>query len=224
LASRALLGFAVALAVGVAVVLWRAGADERSVAFSLGAPPVKPVDVLDPGQEVCQTNFTIPTRVDGVSFEAGANRRPGMPLEVTVRDDRGRALATRHVRGGYPEHASVGVRLPPIAAGRTISLCIRNRGRAPGYAFGDPQVPGTGTVAGGRTSETDIALRFLRERPRSALSLVPTMFRRASLFRFGFVGAWTFWFMTAVIALAVPLLCALALARAARDDDAQPRG
>jgi hypothetical protein len=43
------------------------------------------------------------------------------------------------------------------------------------------------------------------------------MFRRAAVFRFGWVGAWTFWTLAALVLIAIPALCALALGRAARD-------
>jgi hypothetical protein len=220
LARRAVVAFAVACILGFAAVLWRAGADERSVAFSLGAPPIKPVAVLAPGDEVCQTPFPLQARAAGLRLEAGANGKPGMPLEVTVRGEDGRTLAVRRTPGGYPEHAARTVRFAPIDAGRSVSVCVRNSGAGEGYVYGDPQVEDTGTVAEGRTSDTDMSLRFLSERPRSALSLVPTMFRRASLFRFGWVGAWTFWTLAALIAIVVPLLCAFALARAVRDSEA----
>lgn len=219
MARRAVIGFALACALGFAAVLWRAGADERDVAFTLGAPPIKPVAELAPGEEVCQTPFPLQARAAGVRFEAGANGGPGMPLEVTVRSDDGRTLAVRRTPGGYAEHAPRTVRFAPIDAGRVISVCVRNRGPGEGHVYGDPQVEGTGTVVGGDESDVDISLRFLHERPRSALSLVPTMFRRASLFRFGWVGAWTFWTLAALIAVGVPLLCAFALARAVRESE-----
>lgn len=219
MARRAVLAFALVWAIGLVVVLWRAGADQRPVAFSLGGAPVRPVAMLDPGHEVCQAPITLQVDASGVTFFAGAKASPGMPLELTVRDADvagGRPLATRQTPGGYPDHATRTVRFPTLRAGRAITVCIRNRGGGTAYPYGDDQVPDTGTVVDGRRQPIDITLRFLRERPRSALSLVPTMFRRASLFRFGFVGAWTFWALAAALALAVPLLCAFALARAAR--------
>jgi hypothetical protein len=214
------IAFGIACALGFAAVLWRAAADDRDVAFTLGAPPIKPVADLRPGDEVCQTPFPLPTRVGGLRFEAGANRRPGQALEVTIRGEDGATLAVARTAGGYPEHARRTVRFRPIAGGREISVCVRNTGTGTGYVYGDPQVEDTGTVAHGRHDGVDMSLRFLHERPRSALSLVPTMFRRASLFRFGWVGAWTFWTLAAALALVVPLLCAYALARAVRESDA----
>jgi hypothetical protein len=61
-------------------------------------------------------------------------------------------------------------------------------------------------------------LTFGRRHPTTALSLVPTMFRRAGLFHGGWVGAWTYWLLAALVALAVPALLVRALRDAELDD------
>ena len=57
---RAVVVFALAAVAGLAVVLWRASADERSIAFRVGALPRGPAAVLSPGAEVCQTPIDVP--------------------------------------------------------------------------------------------------------------------------------------------------------------------
>jgi hypothetical protein len=65
----------------------------------------------------------------------------------------------------------------------------------------------------------DIAIVFPRDKPKSALALVPEMFRRASLFRPGWLGAWTYWVLAALVLLAAPLLLARAASRAVDVDE-----
>jgi hypothetical protein len=75
------------------------------------------------------------------------------------------------------------------------------------------------TLDGRRLPNRDIAMVFPRAEPKSVLALVPEMFRRAALFRPGWVGAWTFWLLAALILLGAPLLLARALASAEDDTD-----
>ena len=218
MARRAVLAFAVTALIGAAAVIWRAAEAERPVAFPLGPAPVLPVAELGTGEQVCQSPIPLPTDASGVRFSAGA-AGPGPPLAVAVRDAGGRVLATGTAPGGYPDRATIVVRFPTVRAGRTVSVCIRNRGTRTVHPYGDDQVKASGTVVSGRRHPVDVSMYFLRERPRSALSLVPTMFRRASLFRFGWVGAWTYWVLAALIAVGVPVLCGIALARATRESE-----
>jgi hypothetical protein len=77
-------------------------------------------------------------------------------------------------------------------------------------------VEADGTASGAGRSA--LALLFLREHPRSLLSLVPTIFRRASLFRPGWVGPWTYWLLSAAL-LGAFGLAGVAVTRAARSDE-----
>jgi hypothetical protein len=210
--------FALAALTGIAIVLWRASVDERSVAFLFGAIPRVPAAVLPPRAEVCQTPIELQADADAVSFPVGTRRRTGVPLTVTVRTLSGRPLSRYRIGPGYPSGWVETARFPRLHAGQTISLCIRNDGTHPAYPLGEDTVVGSGTVQGGRSSTIDIALTFLHSRPRSVLSQVPAMFRRAALFRFRWVGAWTFWALAIAVLVGVPFLCAYALARAARED------
>jgi hypothetical protein len=219
LPRRAALAFGVAALAGIAIVLWRASGDERSVAFLFGAIPRVPAAVLPPHAEVCQTPIELQADVDAVSFPVKTKGHPGVPLTVTVRDLADRTLVRSRIAPGYPDSWTVTAPLPRLHPGQAISLCIRNDGTRTAYPLGEDAVVDSGTVQAGRTSTIDVALTFLRDRPRSALSEVPAMFRRAALFRFGWVGAWTFWVLAVAVLAGVPLLCGYALARAAREDD-----
>ena len=215
---RAIAAFAVTLAVGIAFVAWRAGASESTVAFTVGPGPTPVATIVPPRLEVCQTPIEVLADTDAVTFWIRA-KRPGTPLEVTVRDPRGRPLGSDRVRTGAGGPTPATARFAPLREGAIVSLCIRNRGSSPVFPSGGEQEADAGLVSGSRRSGRDFTLLFLRQRSRSALGLVPTIFRRAALFRFGWVGSWTFWALAALVLIAVPALCAYALGRAARDPD-----
>jgi hypothetical protein len=217
-ARPALAVFTLAMLAGVAVLVWRASADERTIAFRIGALPRGPAAVLGPGSSVCQTPIDVQEDTDAVTVPVGTSGRPGAPLTVSVHDPRGRVLTQGTVRAGYADGSTQTARFRRIRAGETVSLCIRNDGREPVYPLGEDVVVDTGIVQDGRKSTMDVTLTFLRPRRRSALDLVPSMFRHAAVFRFGWVGAWTYWVLAALALIAVPVLCAYALARAARED------
>ena len=63
-------------------------------------------------------------------------------------------------------------------------------------------------------------MRLERGQPRSLLARLPDAFTHASQFKPGWVGAWTFWALAALVLIAVPLLLARALSGALRDERA----
>ena len=209
-----LIVFALAAVAGVAVLAWRAGADERTIAFRIAALPRGPAAVLAPGASVCQTPIDVQEDSDAVSVPVGTSGRPGAPLTISVTGLRGRLMAQGRVRAGYPDGSVQTARFSRIRSGGTVSLCLRNDGREPVYPLGEDVVLDSGTVQAGRKSTMDISLTFLRPHRRSVLDLVPSMFRHAAVFRFGWVG----WVLAVLAVLGVPILCAYALARAARED------
>jgi hypothetical protein len=216
LPRRAVAAFAVVLALGVAFLVWRAASTDSTVAFRVGPGPTPVATIVPPRAEVCQTPIEVLADTRAVELWVRTSH-PGAPLAVMVRDLRGRPLGRDRVTVGPGHPAPVQASFARIREGTSIALCVRNLGAAPVAASGGQQEPDAGTLMAGQRRGSDLTLVFLRERPRSDLGLVPTMFRRAALFRFGWVGAWTFWVLAALVLLVVPALCAFALARAARD-------
>jgi hypothetical protein len=214
LPSRAIAAFLVALAMGVAFVVWRAASNDVAVAFTNGPGPSPVAGVILPHAEICQTPIEVLADTNGVTFWI-RGQRAGTRFDVTVRDIAGRPLRHDRVVAGVGAPAVQTARFARVRRGATIALCIRNDGRRLVYPSGGEQEPDSGTVEGHHRSGADLALVFAREHPRSALGLVPTIFRRAALFRFGWLGAWAYWTLAALVLLAVPALCVLALRRAA---------
>ncbi|MEA2396525.1 MAG: hypothetical protein QOK25_81 [Thermoleophilaceae bacterium] len=219
MSRRAIVLFAVLVAAGIGALTWSVGAADRVVAYSPGVPPSHVAAVVPPGHEVCQTPLPLPAPTDAVSLQVGTNHRPGIPLRVIVRDLHGRPLAEGGIGAGYQDGGIQTARFRTVPAGSTVSLCIRDVGRAPVYPYGSDSASDSGTVQDGRRGTVDLAITFFRPRPRSALSLVPAAFRHASVFRFDWVGAWTYWVLAALLVLGVPVLCAFAIRDAERGAD-----
>jgi hypothetical protein len=84
--------------------------------------------------------------------------------------------------------------------------------------LGAPPEPDSGALhQDGRNLGSAAAIVLLRSQSSSVLSLLPTIFRRAALFRPTWMGEWTFWVLLAALVAAFPL-AALAVASATADD------
>ena len=230
-ARAGVLAIAVTAVLGVAGLLLAAGSDGRSTAFSLDIPPSGPVATLHKGQAACQgpltatasvgfvTSWIYPSTVSGVIPQGPI---PGAAIDLTVRDAVTNAtLARGPIAGGYVAPIAPTVALNrTIPTGRRIRVCLRSRGPGtvdlmgatlPNQALAEDD--GTTTAS----SRAAIALLFERKNPRSLLSLVPTIFERASLFRPGWVGPWAYWLLSAAI-LGAFALAGVAVTRALRSD------
>jgi hypothetical protein len=218
-AGRTFLAIAAAALVGVVVA---AAVDRRDLAFTNGVPVTRIAAVLRPGVAACQRRVLVVEGFRAVEITPTALGHHGTPpLAVEVRDSRTRRrLAMGSVPGGYPDHLRRPVPVGSVRAGARVDVCVVNRGEHRiGLAGGKAEsVPDSPLVVGAlRDERRALTLRFLRGHPRSVLSQVPVIFRRASLFRPGWVGPWTFWLLGALVALGVPALLSRALAAAEPD-------
>jgi hypothetical protein len=216
---------AVCAAAAVALVLV-AAADRRQTAFAFVPRSVFVVGEASPGDQLCQRGLQAPARFDAIDLRLGTGGRPGPPLDVTVRGEGGRTLATGTVAPGARDNAQAQARIvPAVPAGTRFDICFRNDGRREvGFYGGSWYLSPGRAYAGRRRLEGNVRIVFLRDEPRSALSLVPDMFRRAALFRPDPVGAWTFWLLLVLVVAGIPALLALALRAAGREEPgAAPR-
>ena len=197
--------------------------DRRSLAFSNGVAPNQAVATLGPGQRACQRRVPVIEGFERVAPTTDTGGRPGPALEVAILDHgSGRVVRVGPAAGGYrtrinypgaPTTATVG----RVRHGGAIDVCVRNAGSQPvqlvGTAVRRSSQSGLGLGGGGRQRPAggNLELTFLRARPVPLLTELPVAFRRASLFHPPVVGAWTFWLLAVLIAVAVPLLLARAL-------------
>lgn len=206
-------------ALGIGLLALVAGGDERGTAFAFVPRSVTIVAVTQPGEEVCQRGLEAPARFDGVELILGTGMAPGSPLVLTVRETGGsRILARGRVRAGAADNRPAAADLDTaVPAGARIDVCARNLGAREVAFYGGPWYSSPGRAyVGGRRTDGNLRLVFLRSDSPSALSLVPDMFERAALFRPEPVGPWTFWLLLVLIAGGVPLLLAAALRAAIR--------
>ena len=204
---------AAAFAVGVTALVVVAAADVRGFRLGLNTESVV---MVAPGQEACRTLIRPPQGgANEVTFwvSGAGHGASAPPIAVRVRKGRqSQLLASARVPAGPPgvRHA---VLHGSVAGGRKVAACFSVEGPA-GVRL-RPR-PGTPTrVVPARLSErsdnVDVALELGRSPERSLLSEVPDIFERASLFRPGWVGAWTFWALLAVLVIGLPALLGWAL-------------
>jgi hypothetical protein len=204
----------------VVVLLLSAVTSKERRAFTLGVAAAGPVTTLQPGQEVCEEPVVVPdgaAAFDRVAFSLGTFGRPGPPVDVRVSAVNGSFQARGRLPGGYADVKRAPT--PAVAVGHVaplrepLRICLRNAGTAKVAVYGNGDLASRTSTAvkDGKLAGADISLVLERNAPRSALSLVPAMFSRTSLWRAGWVGAWTYWLLAAIVLLAVPALLAVAL-------------
>jgi hypothetical protein len=216
--SRGALALLATASVALLALVLVGATDKRRLAFTLGVVPSTVAVGLAPGATACQAPIETSAEFDEVRFKVGTYGGPGQPLDVAVASGR-RFLGTGHVAGGYADLTEQVARVGRITAPRRISVCFRNRGTRRVALYGNSEAAAVTSTAylDGKPRPADITLVFERERGRSMLSALPAVFRRASVFRPGWVGPWLFWLLGAAVLAGVPLLLARALADAGED-------
>ena len=217
---RAVAATLAAFFAGVAVVLVLAASDERHIAFSLGVRAATPgVEVL-PGHEACQRDVDVEEPFDSLTVLPAAYFHPVPRLRLRVTDRRTRrTVATAFLAGGHPENKPTTIYFDArVPKGRPVDVCFRNAGAWKLAFFSGPATDNEPSFAtlDGSYIQSDILIDFLRRKPRTTLSTVPDVFRRAALFHPRWVGAWTFWLLTAVLVIGVPAALAASVRAAAR--------
>ena len=199
-----LITFAVVAVTGIAALLASAGAEQRWAAFSPKIPTDGPAATVSAGRQVCDGPMRSTVAFGSVRAWLSPGSTPAASLSMRVRSAAGAIVAI-----GRPSPATASSAAPtfnltaPVRAGQAISVCIRGDGPNPVTLLG---------------SKGMVSLLFLRPHPQSLLSLVPTIFRRAALFRPSWVGPWTYWLLLAAV-LAAFVAGGFAVAAAIRADE-----
>jgi hypothetical protein len=204
-----------ALAVGVvllaaaAIALVALGRDQVRLTGTNSVRPDAFVVTLERGHSACQTNLLLPTGSAGVRVMVGTFGRPGPRLEAILEDPRGRVLR-RAAASGYADGSRALLPFAPVeGTSRGDTLCVRAAGGRVALAgTPDPNADNLSALrVGRRPAQADLSLQFARGGRESLLSLAPTIFHRASLFRPGWTGPWTYYVL---VLLAVALVLAAA--------------
>jgi hypothetical protein len=189
-----------------------AGVTQRnSLAFTIGVAPALPVLELQPREVACQTPITVPA---GGEFDRVAlTLAGGQDGRVEILDaDAGRELARGTLRGGDPDRSEQVIRFRRIGDDRRVAVCLRNLGTRKLTVYGNAEAAArySAAIYKDTPQPVDMAVRFERG-ARSDLSLLGLSFDHASLFKFTWMGGWTFWLLTVLVVLAVPALLVRAL-------------
>lgn len=164
---------------------------------SAGAPNQSAITTLRAGQSVCEGPLTSQATTRGAAIWGSAAGGPAQ-TSVTVEDASTQAVLASGSLRTVASNGKWTVRLNrDVPAGRPVQVCLAQDSGGfslEGSASSDSQVSQTGVPGGARFS-----LVLLSAHDRSLLGSLGLAFSRASLWRFDWVGAWTFW----VLALAV---------------------
>jgi hypothetical protein len=199
LAAGAVLAVFAAIA---GVVLTRSGV---RLAGTNGVPNNQWVVELRPGTQACQTTVLLPKGGAGVRVFVGTFGRPGPRLVATVRTPSGRVVRRGSLPAGYPDGRWQVVRFRPLeGSSRADSVCLSTGAKAALAGVADPNVDNRSRLlVGGKEQAADMSLQTVLQAKESLLGLVPTIFRRASLFRPGWVGPWTYYAALIVLLLTI---------------------
>lgn len=209
---------AVVAALALAIV---AASDERELAYGRGVPAEDPVLDIPPGLEACQGPVVAPDSFDALEVFVDPRGFPLVALDTSIRNAETRQLLSHGVLFPdrlAPSRQRIDLEVP-VEGGDPVDICFINQEEQPALLRGqdqDPDPVGTLRLAD-QVVPADLYLAYLED-DRSALDRVPQMFERASLWRPGWLGEWTYWLLLAGVALLVPLLLAWTLWRAVRDD------
>jgi hypothetical protein len=214
---RGLIAFVVVLVLGLAGLLVAGSSAHRVRAFALGVPNVGPAATLAPGRRACETPIVVPAAFGSVRVWASFVGAAG-GLDATVLDAAGR----RQLAHGHAVVPRIGGALTAtlnatVAAGQRVSVCFRNLGPLTVNLLGSGPVDAhIRLTVDAKPVPLALALVAFVPHRKSPLSLVPRMFQRAGLFRFSWVGTWTFWVLLGGVVVAIGL-CGAALASAGSD-------
>jgi hypothetical protein len=207
--SRPGLVFIAIVVIGVAGLVLTMARDRRGFDYTLNT---RTAVRLEPDHVACRRS--VKPKAGGLNalrFFIDTQGRPGPPLNISVFRGytRPNIVATGFIRGGYRGRRSAQVvRIHGSAAGAyALSACVDNAGTTPIVLWPRPPFRARKhSQQRGITGFQEISLSLVREPRRSMLSLLPTVFRRAELFRPSWVHSWMYWGMVALLIVLVPLL------------------
>jgi hypothetical protein len=198
LGARAL-GVAIGLPV-LAFVILVGGWLVRTHTHYAGSNTVAARDTLPallPGHRLCATGLTLPAQANAIRLLLLSG--PGRPATATMRlSAGGRSQTSRAVIGSKRFGGTFRIAAPgrdvPARACLTVTQRVAESGSLSANQGGEALLDGK------PIGQLNVA--YLRLPPRTLISTLPDGARRASLFRAGFVGPWTYLVLALVIAAA----------------------
>ena len=219
-------GFLAVLAVGLIAVAAVGLTRGSTLVYALGAAPAGTYVTVSPGSVACQGPIAVPdgAEFDRVTFSPSTFGKPGPEVRVEVREVAGgRRLAAGTLAAGYPDISVAPrqvVEVGRVATRAPLEICLENSGTQPVGIHGQPGIasPRTEATLDGTKLRVDMAITLDRQQ-RSFLALAPTIAERASQFRAGWVGPFTYLVLALLVVVGVPLVLVRALGAAAQADE-----
>ena len=182
-----------------------------------------PVDVKR-GQQACLDQIPFGPQARYLQFTIkGSKHGPAGAITITASAPGG-YLATAHVAAGTPGDVLQTVALAPSP--RTVTdgtLCFRNDGRHQLAFYGIGAGRGSGpstTYVNGKALAQEFSVTLLRSPSRPLGDRFATLSSHLAAFRP--LTGWEVWLLGLLAIVGVPITVAVALARAASEDDDQP--
>lgn len=142
---------------------------------------------------LCVAGVTAPEGTGGVRLYIGTYRQSGTTITMTTKNAAGKTIGSTAPKS-FGDGSHVTFELPP-GDRENLTLCLDRPSTtiAVSGEFNGNFNPQQTVTLGDAPVNADVSIEYVRPGTHSALSQVPTVFERASLFRPGWVGPWTFY-------------------------------
>lgn len=216
--ARPSIPVAILVALCVGGLLLAAVDDHPGTAFAPSVPDNLVVGALSAGSTGCQGPLPVTAAFETVQ----AWLSPGGPVRIEVRSAAdSEVLATGLDKTTPPSNGIRSLRLTNTVSkgSRSVEVCLTNRSRRRIQIEGGLPTSTSGRLSiEGHRARAAMALLFLRPHAPSLLSALPSVFRRASLLKLSWAGAWAFWLLAAAV-LAAFAVAGWAVVQADRTDN-----
>jgi hypothetical protein len=175
---------------------WLLGTHVRTTGTNSVAPRY-PLPAVAPNQRLCVTNLDLPRNTNAIRLWLAGGPKP---VPVTMRLRAGGQTRVAHAVAPLGSYETV-LHFAGFEHETTGTACLTAQATLPSAA-GQPLGDGTEGVAtiDGKPYAL-MSVGYLHYPSHNLLSALPAGARRASLFRAGFVGAWTYWLLALVVLL-----------------------
>lgn len=179
---------------------------------------------LDGGQRACLDEAVVDEHSEVAQFRVGTYGRPSQPLRLTL-TGAGYRDAVGIRAADYADNDLLAVPVDAPDRATEVEICLANDGRrrVALYASADRTKTRSTTRMDGRAQDANFSIWFTEAAPASLADRAGTILERMEAFRPGFISTWMLWTLLALVVVGMPVALVLALDRALRDDEEQPR-
>jgi hypothetical protein len=185
---------AVALAFVLLVGGWLLGTHVRYVGSNSVAPRY-PIPGVTPGHRICAKQLTVPGNANAIRIALTGST---VPAPVTLRLTAGGRTQVSHAQAPPGRYDTV-FRFDALGHAAPATACVTTSGTVSSAAGMPLGGSGEGTAYLDGKPLGRLTIAYLHYPTRSLLSVLPAGARHAALFRAGFVHAWTYALLAALV-------------------------